>query len=371
MTKYVRVMDGDISNASGRQFKIGEVTVADEWDPNATELDTIKGINFSTEESIIRWIIRGDTIYDVELPEDAQVIKCPGTFTPDGLFRTNKINVKNPRKLTEGIVMDLYKKSNLPDKTYHDVLAILAIKNFENVCMQLIRDRVTRENIDEFLSDYIEYRNDTKSNNINNINSYEKYKEILEEIKSDLDISLTISKEPYEKVLSNDNIINLTGQSGSGKSYYASKYFNTDEYLIIDTDEIFSDKRFLEATGINKELGLMFREKYNPLPNLSDDFDLIYNEIIDYCKDYSKTIVIDCAQFHCVKDISALKGKIIIIRTDIDTCYNRTINRWIENHKKNNLSYTEEKLKEYSDRKKSIYKWYKYTNEFIRKINSI
>ena len=181
MTKYVRVMDGDISNQSGRKFKIGEVTTSDEWNPNATELDTIKGINFSTEESIIRWIRRGDTIYDVELPDDAQVIKCPGTFTPDGIYRTNKIIVKNPRKLTEEIVMDLYKKSNIPDKTYHDVLAILAIRKYERVCMQLIRDRVTKENIDEFLDDYINFGiNDIKDNDYG---LYEKYKEILMEIK--------------------------------------------------------------------------------------------------------------------------------------------------------------------------------------------
>lgn len=60
----------------------------------------------------------------------------------------------------------------------------------------------------------------------------------------------------------------------------------------------------------------------------------ICNEIIGYCKYIDKTIVIDCAQFHCYKDISILKGKIIIIRTDIDACYNRTISRWIESHEK-------------------------------------
>ena len=30
-----------------KKFKINEVNVSDEWDPNATTLDTIKGINFS------------------------------------------------------------------------------------------------------------------------------------------------------------------------------------------------------------------------------------------------------------------------------------------------------------------------------------
>lgn len=183
--KYVRVMDKDISNASGRKFKIGEVNISDEWDPNATTLDTIKGINFSTDESIIRWIRRGDTLYEVELPEDAEVIKCPGTFTPDGIYRTNKIIVKNPIPLTEEVVMDLYKKSNIPDKTYHDVLAILAIRGFEKVCMELIKDRVNSDTIDEFLNDYINFgENDIKDNNFG---LYEKYKNILIEIKKSID----------------------------------------------------------------------------------------------------------------------------------------------------------------------------------------
>lgn len=188
---------------------------------------------------------------------------------------------------------------------------------------------------------------------------------------TDLDIKLNEYKEPYIKQLTNDNIINLTGQSGSGKSTYANKNFSSEEYQIIDTDDVFSEKRFEESTGLNKKLGEYFRSKYKELPNLSNDFDLIYNEIIDYCKGSNKTIVIDCAQFHCCKDISILKGKIIIIRTDIDTCYNRAISRWIETHKQNNWCYTEEELNAYKERKKAIYKWYKYSNEFIRKIDNI
>ena len=112
----------------------------------------------------------------------------------------------------------------------------------------------------------------------------------------------------------------------------------------------------------------MFRNKYEQLPNLADDFDLVYEEIISYCKNINKTIVIDCAQFHCIKDINLLKGTIIIIRTDIDTCYNRTIDRWLKN---NNFNYKEEELDKYKERKKAIYKWYKYTNDFINKIDLV
>lgn len=192
-----------------------------------------------------------------------------------------------------------------------------------------------------------------------------------EYITSDLDIEIDRYKEPYIKQLTDDKIINLTGQSGSGKSYYAKEKFSSEEYEIVDTDDIFSEKRFAVSTGLNKKLGEYFRNKYSELPNLADNFDLIYNEIINYCKDNNKIIVIDCAQFHCCKDISILKGKIIIIRTDIDTCYNRTISRWIETHKQYNLDYTEEELNVYKERKKAIYKWYKGSNEFIRKIDML
>ena len=190
-----------------------------------------------------------------------------------------------------------------------------------------------------------------------------------EYLTSDLDIEIDKYKDPYVKELTDDNIINLTGQSGSGKSTYANENFNKEEYVIVDTDEIFVDKRYEESTGLNKELGNYFRDKYEILPNLSDNFDLIYNEILNYCKNIDKTIVIDCAQYHCCKDINILKGMIIIIRTDIDTCYNRTINRWIKKHEEKNWTYTDEDLIKYKEKKKGLYTWYKGSNEFIRKID--
>lgn len=179
-------------------------------------------------------------------------------------------------------------------------------------------------------------------------------------------ITLDIDKEPYVKVLSNDKVINLTGQSGSGKSTYAKNNFSGDEYLIIDTDDIFSINRFKNSSGINRELGNYFREKYDELPNLGDDFDKIYLEILDYCKDIDKIIVIDCAQFHCIKDISLLKGKVIVIRTCINTCYNRCIERF-----KNNGGYTFDELEKYKEKKKGIYSWYLQTNDFIRKLDNL
>lgn len=250
-----------------------------------------------------------------------------------------------------------YIKTKIIDKVIYDSIEKLINDNDIN---KMMPNHSEKELIDLLNQIYGEKLNDNKLVAFT-----------FEYITSDLDIEIDKYKEPYIKELTKDKIINLTGQSGSGKSYYAKEKFDNSEYEIVDTDDVFNEKRFNISTGLNRELGKYFRSKYSELPNLADNFDLIYNEIIDYCKDSDKTIVIDCAQFHCCKDINILKGKIIIIRTDINTCYNRTISRWIENHEKNNWDYTEEELNAYKERKKKIYSWYKGSNEFIRKIDML
>jgi len=184
---------------------------------------------------------------------------------------------------------------------------------------------------------------------------------------NDILIDLEIDKEPYIKKITNDKIINLTGQSGSGKSYYANQYKDNDNYVIVDTDEIFNDERFKKTIEINKELGIMFRKKYQKLPSLYEDFDTIYQDILNYLKDCNKTIIIDSAVFHCIKDISLLKGTIMIMRTSINTCYKRCIERY----KKNNSNATPEEIQKYSEKKKKIYDWYHYSNKFLKEIDKL
>lgn len=182
---------------------------------------------------------------------------------------------------------------------------------------------------------------------------------------NDLFIELDVDKEPYVKVISDDKVINLTGESGSGKSTYVKEHFNDDNYIVLDTDLI--NKGFDKATGENKRFGEYLRSKYDVLPHDCEEFDVLYKEIIDYYKDSNKTLVIDSAQFRNIKDINLLKGKVIVIRTCINTCYERCINRW--KNKKDN--YTQEELDNYMERKKGMYIWYLSLNKFIEKINNI
>lgn len=182
---------------------------------------------------------------------------------------------------------------------------------------------------------------------------------------NDIFIDLAVDKQPYIKQITKDKVINLTGESGSGKSYYANQYINDKSYIVIDTDEVFS--RYDKSIGVNREFGNYIRSKYVTLPSLFEDFDLIYEEILNFFKESNKTIVIDSAQFRNFKNLNKLKGKVIIMRTSIDKCYQRCIDRY----KNNNKNASQEELDKYSEKKKAMYQWYKSLNDFILKVDKL
>ena len=61
------------------------------------------------------------------------------------------------------------------------------------------------------------------------------------------------------------------------------------------------------------------------------------------------------------------KGKIIVMRTSIDTCYKRVLDRW----KSINENYSKEEYNKYAERKKGMFKWYKSLNNFLEKVERL
>jgi hypothetical protein len=155
--KYVRVMFGTTSGANGFEFKENEVNVAEHWNPNETEPDKMGGFNFSVEDKILRYLVRGNTICDVTLPDDAEVIDCPSNSCPHGIFRANKIIISNIRPMTDEIAMEIYKKTELPEKSYFKSFAGCAVRGYKNTTMQIIKDKVNKNNIDEAISEFEDF----------------------------------------------------------------------------------------------------------------------------------------------------------------------------------------------------------------------
>ncbi len=185
MSKYLKVMFGN--KGVNFEYKIDEVNIADTWNPNTYEPKEMGGFNFSTEDKILRWLVRGDTIYDVVIPEDAEIVDCPSESAPHGVFRSNKIILTNPRPMTDELAMNFYLKSDLPEKSYYKSLAGVAIRGYRNTALKMIEDKVNEDNIDLVLSeidDFVKpYKNsDTTSNGIE---VYEEMMQILNGVKKD------------------------------------------------------------------------------------------------------------------------------------------------------------------------------------------
>ena len=174
MSKYVRVMDGLKSNAGGFEYKLDEINVATNWNPSAETPEEFGGFNFGTEDKILRWLHRGDTIYDVIIPEDAEFVICN---EEKGVYRSNKIIVTNPRKITDEMVLDLYKKSTLSNKIIAECLLTMLWKNRKDISKYIIKDRVNKNNVDEFITKFVDYAGDKY---LNSDDAKEIYKELLE-----------------------------------------------------------------------------------------------------------------------------------------------------------------------------------------------
>lgn len=154
---YLKVMEGTKSNANRFEYKVNEVNIAENWNPKANNPKEFGGFNFSTEDKILRWVFRGDTIYDVEIPKDAEVVEVPNVNTPHGVFRANKIIISNPRKITDDLVIALYKKSRLPEKTYYQCLVTLLFKNHKMAVEYIIKDRINKSNASEAIKEFEQF----------------------------------------------------------------------------------------------------------------------------------------------------------------------------------------------------------------------
>lgn len=153
--KYLKVMFGTTSGANSEfKYKIGEVNIAEQWNPNEFDPKKMRGFNFSVENKIIRWLVRGDTMYDVTLPEDAEVIDCPSPSCPHGVFRSDKIIISNPRPVTDDMAMDLYLKSELPEKSYFRAMAGCAVRGYMKTANKIFEDKVNKKNIELAINEY-------------------------------------------------------------------------------------------------------------------------------------------------------------------------------------------------------------------------
>lgn len=140
-------------------------------------------------------------------------------------------------------------------------------------------------------------------------------------------LSLLIDKKDYIKRITEDDVVNIIGLKGSGKTTSVVEYLNDDSYIVVNCDAL------LELPENNrKEDKLLFEirkklfKKHGEIKTNKEFIDC-YNDIVSYAKNKNKKLLIEGNLILEINPISKLKGTVIIKRTGIIKCFIRTIKR--------------------------------------------
>lgn len=145
-SKYYRVIQTVKEYNDGRRFPIDEIVVSDKRvNLDATVPTEMGGFCISTYEYIFRWLIRGDTLCEVKIPEDSKIYK---TVSENGIYIAEKMILTNPRKIDDNFAMELYLKSTLPENSYFKAMTACAICGYINTAIKVFEDKVNKENVD-------------------------------------------------------------------------------------------------------------------------------------------------------------------------------------------------------------------------------
>lgn len=139
-------------------------------------------------------------------------------------------------------------------------------------------------------------------------------------------IYLFRDQSDYTITLTNDDIINVIGSKGSGKTTSTLKYIQDDNYIVINCDRLLE----LPSEEIeDKELEPirnMLKDKYGKIEETAS-FINCYNDIVEYIQKKHKKGLIEGNIIQNINPITQLKGKIIIKRTGVVKCFIRAVKR--------------------------------------------
>lgn len=192
-------------------------------------------------------------------------------------------------------------------------------------------------------------------------------------MKKEYKINWFTDKNDYEKILSNDEVINIIGSKGSGKTTLSLKYFNNPDYVVINCDrllELSGDKEHEELSKIRDVL----KHKYRVIEE-NEKFLKQYLDIIDYVRSKKKKAVIEGNILQEISPITNLKGKVIVKRTSKIKSFIRAVKRDYKNE-----YFMKEEIKKYGvfgkvtrffkviKRRKKIFKQIKKVENIIEEL---
>ena len=129
----------------------------------------------------------------------------------------------------------------------------------------------------------------------------------------------------YEKIITPDDVINIIGAKGSGKTTTSYKYGEEENYIVVNLDRLFESPGEKRENKELPEIRNMLKKKYGTIHD-GEDFIQYYNDIISYASSKKKKLVIEGNSLEDI-NLRDLKGKVIIKRTATFKSFIRAVKR--------------------------------------------
>lgn len=188
-------------------------------------------------------------------------------------------------------------------------------------------------------------------------------------------IYLFKDRPDYTKKITNDNIYNISGEKGSGKSFLGNMKESDESCIVIHLDPLFieaGNKYHKYSSEVRKILLDKYGEELKPDLYFEENY---YQEIIKYLKKHHKTSYIEGGSIAEIKNASKIIGTVIIKRTGVFKCFIRTLKRDYNNEYYMSLAVKKYgklakiyRLRDVIKRRKKIFKTYHKIENFIEKI---
>lgn len=161
--KFYRVIQTVKEYRDGKKFPLNEIVTCErKINLNAETQKDMGGFCISTYNYIFRWLIRGDTLCEVIIPETEKIYK---TVSENGIYIAEKIILTNPKRIDDNFATELYFNSNLPEVSYFKAMTACAICGYINTAIKVCEDKVNKTNIDiaiKELEDFCQRRKEEK-----------------------------------------------------------------------------------------------------------------------------------------------------------------------------------------------------------------
>ena len=149
---YYKIIQMSSKYNDGRCFPIDEIVIADKKVNLSADIpEDMGGFCVSDNNHIFRWIIRGDTLCQVKIPEDSKIYK---TDSDNGIYIADKIILTNPQKIDDSLAMELYKQSKLIEISYFRALAACSIKGYSDTALKVFSDRINKQNVSVAIQEF-------------------------------------------------------------------------------------------------------------------------------------------------------------------------------------------------------------------------